>query len=117
VDDLESDQALYNRMSQDINPSLPVPKGACFWAGHTLCLAPDGQVSICVISHGRAGIVGNLFTESPEQVVERALAFRARLDAESRACVGHCASCRKPEGTILAKHFAPARASFETIAA
>src|SRR3546814_17970929 len=56
IGDLESDKTLYDRMLQDINPNLPVPGGSCFWAGHTLCLAPDGKVSVCVISHGRAGV-------------------------------------------------------------
>jgi MoaA/NifB/PqqE/SkfB family radical SAM enzyme len=104
VTDLESEESLHQRMSQDINPSQPVPQGACFWAGHTLCLAPDGKVSICVISHGMSGVIGNLFDEPPELVVERGLAFRHRLDALGRACVGHCATCRKPEGDVLAKH-------------
>jgi MoaA/NifB/PqqE/SkfB family radical SAM enzyme len=104
VADLESDEALHLRMSQDINPGQPIPAGACFWAGHTLCLAPDGQVSVCVISHGKAGVVGNLFSQPPETVVESAKAFRNRLDREGRACVGHCTTCRKPEGNVLPKH-------------
>jgi MoaA/NifB/PqqE/SkfB family radical SAM enzyme len=104
ISDLESDKSLYDRMLQDINPSLPVPENACFWAGHTLCLAPDGKVSVCVISHGRAGIVGNLFEETPEAVVDRAIAFRRMLDSAGRACVGHCSTCRKPAGDVLAKH-------------
>src|SRR3546814_16110774 len=91
-------------MLQDINPHLPVPGGSCFWAGHTLCLAPDGKVSVCVISHGRAGVVGNLFDETPEAVVDRAVAFRRMLESAGRACVGHCSTCRKPEGDVLPKH-------------
>src|SRR3546814_14013896 len=85
-------------MLQDINPHLPVPGGSCFWAGHTLCLAPDGKVSVCVISHGRAGVVGNLFDETPEAVVDRAVAFRRMLESAGRACVGHCSTCRKQIG-------------------
>lgn len=104
LDDLESDEALHQRMSQDINPSLPVPDGACFWAGHTLCMAPDGNVSICVISHGHKGIVGNLFHESPETVVGRAIEFRERMNTDGRKSTPHCANCRKPEGDVHAKH-------------
>ena len=104
IGDLESDKTLYDRMLQDINPNLPVPGGSCFWAGHTLCLAPDGKVSVCVISHGRAGVVGNLFDETPEAVVDRAVAFRRMLESAGRACVGHCSTCRKPEGDVLPKH-------------
>lgn len=102
--DLETDEGLHRRMMQDVNPRLPVPRGACFWAGHTMCLAPDGKVSVCVISHGREGVVGNLFEESAEAVLDRALAFRARLESAGRCAVGHCSTCRKPEGAIHAKH-------------
>ncbi len=104
VSDLESDEAVHRRMDQDINPSLPVPHGACFWAGHTLCLAPDGTVSICVISHGPLGVVGNLFTDPVDAVMGEALAFRRRLQRDGRAALAHCASCRKPEGDVFAKH-------------
>lgn len=104
LDDLESEENLHRRMMQDVNPRLPVPQGACFWAGHVMCLAPDGKVSICVISHGAEGVIGNLFEESAEQVLARGLAFRRRLETEGRCAVGHCATCRKPEGGIHAKH-------------
>ncbi|KAA2244267.1 hypothetical protein F0L46_01070 [Salinarimonas soli] len=81
-----------------------MPAGACFWAGHVLCLAPDGNVSICVISHGRHGVIGNLFDEPAETVVARGVAFRRRLETEGRCRVGHCSTCRKPEGSVYAKH-------------
>src|SRR3546814_15449719 len=100
IGDLESDKTLYDRMLQDINPNLPVPGGSCFWAGHTLCLAPDGKVSVCVISHGRAGVVGNLFYETPEAVVDRAVAFRRKLESAGRACVGHCLPLCTPGGQL-----------------
>ncbi|WP_145736663.1 radical SAM protein [Nitrospirillum pindoramense] len=104
LDDLESDEALHRRMSQDINPSLPVPTGACFWAGHTLCMAPDGETSVCVISHGAQGVVGNLMTETAETVVGRAVDFRRRMAEEGRQSILLCAGCRKPNGEIHAKH-------------
>ncbi|MDG3438998.1 radical SAM protein [Nitrospirillum amazonense] len=109
LDDLESDEALHRRMSQDINPSLPVPTGACFWAGHTLCMAPDGETSICVISHGAQGVVGNLMTETAETVVGRAVDFRRRMAEDGRQSILLCAGCRKPEGEIHAKHTAALR--------
>jgi radical SAM protein with 4Fe4S-binding SPASM domain len=104
INDLESDEVLHQRMSQDINPRLPVPNGACFWAGHVLCVAPDGNVSICVISHGKQGIIGNIFTESPETVVERGIAFRQRMETQGRCNTAHCSTCRKPEGNVYAKY-------------
>src|SRR3546814_4091567 len=91
-------------MLQDINPNLPVPGGSCFWAGHTLCLAPDGKVSVCVISHGRAGVAGTLFDETPEAVVDRAVALRRMLESAGRACGGHCSTCSKPDCNVIPKH-------------
>jgi MoaA/NifB/PqqE/SkfB family radical SAM enzyme len=104
LSDLESDEKLHQRMMQDVNPKLPVPSGACFWAGHVMCLAPDGKVSICIISHGQHGVIGNLFEESAEQVLERGLAFRDRMETQGRCSVGHCKTCRKPVGQVYAKH-------------
>src|SRR3546814_11443033 len=88
---LESDKTLYDRMLQDINPNLPVHGGSCFWAGHTLCLAPDGKVSVCVISHGRAGVVGNLFDETPEAVGDRSEERRV-----GKECGSTCRTRWKP---------------------
>ncbi|WP_240539799.1 hypothetical protein [Salinarimonas soli] len=61
-------------------------------------------MSICVISHGRHGVIGNLFDEPAETVVARGVAFRRRLETEGRCRVGHCSTCRKPEGSVYAKH-------------
>ncbi len=107
ADTLESDETLDRMVAEEVAAFMPVPQGPCFWAGHVLCVAPDGQVWICVISHGKLGVVGNLVTESAEVVVGRALAFRAELAAKGRQNMQHCRTCRKPEGRIFAKNLAP----------
>jgi MoaA/NifB/PqqE/SkfB family radical SAM enzyme len=101
---LDSDETLARMMAEEVNPNLPVPHGPCFWAGHTLCMAPNGDTSICVISHGRMGLIGNLIEETPDVVVGRATAFRAQLAAKGRHAVAHCRTCRKPEGGIFSRH-------------
>jgi len=110
IDAMESDEALNRLVAQELSPRLPVPSGPCFWAGHVMCLAPDGQTWICVISHGPDGVVGNLFDEPPEVVLDRAIAFRQRLISEGRQSVRHCATCRKPEGEVFRRHLAAATA-------
>lgn len=77
------------------------PSGACFWAGNSLCVAPSGDVHVCLLSHGEDGVVGNLLAEPAEIVLERAAAFRRRLQVHGRAATPHCASCRKPDGAAL----------------
>lgn len=109
VNSLESDGTLDRMLSEEVLPHLPVPELPCFWAGHVFCVAPTGDVSICVISHGKAGIVGNLLTDGVDRVLAGALSFRCRLSDEGRSAVGHCSSCRKPAGRIFAKHRAPAK--------
>ena len=89
-----------------LDPPTRCNQDACLWAEHTMCLAP--KVSICVIGHGREGVIGNLFEESAEAVLARGLAFRTRLDAQGRCGVAHCATCRRREGSSHAKHRAAA---------
>lgn len=101
---LNSDSDLNRMMAEELNPKIPVPEAPCFWAGHVLCMGPDGDTWICIVSHGPKGVVGNLFSESPETVLGRARDFRQRLADEGRSCVSHCSSCRKPAGDIAAKH-------------
>jgi len=107
VSDLRSDGTLDRMLSEEVLPHLPVPQLPCFWAGHVFCVAPTGDVSICVISHGAAGIVGNLLTDGVDRVLAGALAFRCRLSDHGRSAVGHCSSCRKPAGRIFPQHLAP----------
>ena len=76
----------------------PLDWGACFWAGNAFCVAPNGDVSVCLLSHSSLGIVGNLLKEPVGAVVERAQAFRRRLDEEKRRGVQHCKGCQKSCG-------------------
>ena len=56
-----------------------------------MCLAPDGQTWICVISHGPDGVVGNLFDGPPEVVLDRAIAFPPAADlGRDGSPVRHC---------------------------
>ncbi len=104
VRSLENDGTLDRMLSEQVLPYLPVPQLPCFWAGHVFCVGPTGDVSICVISHGASGIVGNLLTDGVDRVLAGALAFRCRLADHGRAAVGHCSTCRKPAGRIFPKH-------------
>lgn len=107
VKSLESDGTLDRMLSEEVLPYLPVPQLPCFWAGHVFCVAPTGDVSICVISHGVSGIVGNLLTDGVDRVLAGALAFRCRLADHGRGAVSHCSSCRKPTGRIFPQHLKP----------
>lgn len=101
---LESEETLDRMLSEEVLPHLPVPERPCFWAGHVFCVNPNGDVAVCVISHGRQGIVGNLLTDGVDRVLAGALAFRCGLADHGRSAVGHCKSCRKPAGRILPQH-------------
>lgn len=104
IDSLNSDDDLNRMMAEELNPRIPVPHGPCFWAGHVMCMAPNGDTWICIVSHGSLGVVGNLMTESPDLVIGRALNFREKLIANGRRAVAHCRNCRKPEGHVFDKH-------------
>jgi MoaA/NifB/PqqE/SkfB family radical SAM enzyme len=109
VDSLQSDNTLDRMLSEEVLPHLPVPQLPCFWAGHVFCVDPTGDVSICVISHGRAGVVGNLLHDGVDRVLAGALAFRCGLADHGRSAVGHCKDCRKPAGRIFPQHMQSAR--------
>lgn len=80
------------------SPVDPLEWGACFWAGNALCVAPNGDVSVCLLSHSEAGVVGNLVRERAGVVVGRAREFRERLEREKRRGVQHCKGCQKACG-------------------
>ena len=107
ISSLDSDGTLDQMLSEEVLPYLPVPQLPCFWAGHVFCVAPNGDVSICVISHGAAGIIGNLIEDGVDRVLAGALAFRCRLADHGRQAVDHCSNCRKPTGRIFPKHLKP----------
>lgn len=104
VESLQDDGTLDRMLSEAVLPHLPVPQLPCFWAGHVFCVGPSGEVAVCVISHGKAGVIGNLLTDGVDRVLAGALAFRCRLADHGRASVGHCKDCRKPAGRIFPQH-------------
>jgi sulfatase maturation enzyme AslB (radical SAM superfamily) len=76
----------------------PRPLGPCFWAGHSFCISPNGDVSICLLSNSADGIIGNLATEGAGAILERSRMLRAQMSGSGRASVAHCRTCRKPPG-------------------
>lgn len=101
VQHLRSDDDLGRMLAEEILPGAPVPQAPCFWAGRVFCIAPTGDVSICVISHGPSGIIGNLLEDNVDRVLAGGLAFRCGLADNGRQSTAHCRSCRKPAGRIL----------------
>jgi radical SAM protein with 4Fe4S-binding SPASM domain len=75
-----------------------MPHGPCFWAGNAFFVAPDGDVSVCLVSHSSEGVVGNLLRQPFSEIVDRARSFRASLTERGRALTPHCAKCRMAEG-------------------
>lgn len=72
--------------------------GACFWAGHALCIDATGRVAVCVISRGGEGTIGHVSQDSVAEVVRRASAWRRALNEQGRGARPHCAGCRKRNG-------------------
>jgi MoaA/NifB/PqqE/SkfB family radical SAM enzyme len=93
--DADGGQTFSNRREAAADP---LDWGACFWAGNALCVAPNGDVSVCLLSHSTSGVVGNLLKEPAGVVVKRARDFRQLLEVEKRRGVQHCKGCRKSCG-------------------
>jgi radical SAM protein with 4Fe4S-binding SPASM domain len=74
-----------------------IPNGPCFWAGNSLSISPEGHVSVCLVSHRDDGIIGNIFTQPLDEIVQASEAFRHRILEKGRKQVPHCARCAKPE--------------------
>jgi MoaA/NifB/PqqE/SkfB family radical SAM enzyme len=74
------------------------PQGPCFWAGNALFIAPDGNVSICLLSHTAEGVLGNLLSTPLSSILRRAQEFRNGIQERGRSGVGHCAHCRMSAG-------------------
>ena len=58
-------------------------------------LLPNGDVLMCCMDYGMTGILGNLFTQTYEEVLgsDRAKAMRETLDHGESIC-RHCANAR-----------------------
>jgi len=77
--------------------SVP-PQGACFWAGHALCIDPLGEVSVCLLARKRLGSLGNIRDDSVFDVIDRAAAWRSALLTEGRGAKLQCSGCKKRDG-------------------
>lgn len=77
-----------------------IPQGPCFWAGHSLCVTVTGDVHVCLLSFRQDGVLGNIFTDNIEDIIDRSRSFRRTLLAQGRQCVPHCRTCLKTEGDI-----------------
>lgn len=84
---------------REVQFSEPVPQGPCFWMGYALCVSPEADVSVCLVSHSSSGVLGNLLVHSAGEILERARAYRRRVTVEGRQAIPHCMNCRKIEGT------------------
>jgi MoaA/NifB/PqqE/SkfB family radical SAM enzyme len=76
--------------------NFTVPEGACLFAGNTIAISPLGMVSVCLISNSREGYLGNIFTQSLEDIVLNANNFKKKLILEGRKNLSHCQYCMKP---------------------
>jgi radical SAM protein with 4Fe4S-binding SPASM domain len=77
------------------------PTGACFWAGNSLCVAANGDVSVCLLSTSKLGVLGNLTSEKVWSILQRARTWRKNLQESGRSHNPHCVACRMEEGDIV----------------
>lgn len=82
-------------------PVAPVPSGPCFWLGNAMCIAPNGDVSVCLLSHRPDGILGNIYEQSASEIMARTMSRRNAMAAVGRASDAHCKDCRKVEGDAI----------------
>ncbi|HYF33497.1 MAG TPA: radical SAM protein [Chitinophagaceae bacterium] len=75
------------------NPTIP--QGPCFWVGNSFCISANGDVSICLLSHSREGVVGNIIRDDVNQVLDNAKAIRTQISTHGRSSVNHCKNCSK----------------------
>jgi sulfatase maturation enzyme AslB (radical SAM superfamily) len=76
----------------------PADMGPCFWAGNAFCVAPNGDVSVCLLSHSAGGLLGNLLLDPVAQLLRQAAAFRLALAVRKRGSSDHCRNCVKQCG-------------------
>lgn len=72
---------------------------ACFWAGHALCIDPQGKVSICLLARGERSVIGHLIEDSLESILTRAMQWRLTLATQGRRAMPQCRDCRKRDGS------------------
>lgn len=77
-----------------------IPTGACFWAGNSLSIAPNGDVYICLLSSTPSGVLGNLLVDPVWTLVDKSRQWRERLEVDGRRDTAHCATCRMENGSV-----------------
>ncbi|HEX8696320.1 MAG TPA: radical SAM protein [Longimicrobium sp.] len=78
-----------------------LPRGPCFWLGHTLAVDTSGGAHTCLLSGGSA--LGSLLEEPVETLLGRARALRQAVVDGGRSRVPGCAGCFKEEGAPAAE--------------
>lgn len=86
------------RSWESLEAQNTIPEGACFWAGNAICIAPNGSVSVCLLSHSDDGIIGNIYNDDLDNILANALEFRKELKMKGRSNLPHCKNCLKPCG-------------------
>lgn len=82
----------------DLPIEAPVPQKPCFWIGNALCIAPNGDSSVCLLSHRPDGILGNVFETWPSEIIQKSQALRRQTAEIGRKSLAHCSACRKAPG-------------------
>jgi radical SAM protein with 4Fe4S-binding SPASM domain len=85
--------------ARDVPRDSQQPQGPCFWAGNAFFVAPNGDVSVCLLSHSNDGVLGNLHSDSLSDLLRSASTYRSEIQKLGRAAIPHCAKCRVFEGT------------------
>ena len=76
------------------------PQGPCFWVGNALCIYPNGDSHICLLSNrNSSGFVGNVFERDINDILSDAHLFRQSILKQGRDDVDHCRGCLKNEGS------------------
>ena len=81
-------------------PPVTRPLGACFWAGNALCIAPSGDVAVCLLSSTKDGVLGNILADGVDTIMKRSRSFRESLENASRSNLAHCRECLMEEGSV-----------------
>lgn len=80
-------------------PNLP-----CVFAGNSFSISPTGDVQICLVSHSNEGVIGNIFIDSVNKLIEKAELFRNKILNSGRSGLNHCRNCMKLEDPIYSNN-------------
>jgi sulfatase maturation enzyme AslB (radical SAM superfamily) len=100
---------------KQMNSRSLIPEGPCFWAGNAMCIDPMGNVSVCLLSHTREGVVGNIIDEEVPEILERAKHFRENIEMNGRSSLLHCSGCLKPCGNVHNEATLPPQVNIDSL--